>query len=260
MNNPLYSKLKFYWDSIPLPDQVKRLIVIFSIFIVGLVIARHYLLPTTFGEKGHYRAAAVDSVLTLPTHYAGQEVCAECHDEQALAKNNSNHQKVSCEICHGPGEKHVNEPTENHLLMPSQRDLCQNCHAYDASRPTGFPQIIPTTHNPMEPCMSCHNPHNPETPHTPEECSACHGNIARTKAVSHHAKLECTQCHKTPDNHKIDPRTYRASKPNDRTFCGGCHGKDAKSSKEIPRIDIQSHYTAHLCWQCHYPHYPEVNQ
>ena len=121
-----------------------------------------------------------------------------------------------------------------------------------------FPQIDKTTHNPLKSCMSCHEPHNPKPPHIPEECGACHGEIARTKAVSHHASLECIQCHATPEEHKVNPMSVRPSKPQEREFCGKCHGEEAESDKKIPRVDMQSHETSHVCWQCHYPHYPEV--
>jgi ribosomal protein S27AE len=132
------------------------------------------------------------------------------------------------------------------------------CHGYNPSRPTGFPQIDPVTHNPLKPCISCHNPHAPEPPHTPEECGACHGQIARTKAVSHHADLPCTRCHETNQQHKIAPLTSRPTKPVARAFCGQCHAPDAKSDKDIPRVDMASHGERYVCWQCHYPHSPEL--
>ncbi len=247
-----------FWRRVPFPDQVKRLLIIFIVILAALVTVRSYLTPPTFGEFGHYRSAAVDSISALPVAYAGQEICAECHNEQAARKLSSHHQKVSCEVCHGPGALHTEDPAENHPEVPRQRDMCALCHAYNASKPTGHPQIDPALHNPMEPCMSCHDPHDPKPPHVPEECSACHGEIARTKAVSPHAALECIQCHKTPEEHKSTPHMIRPGKPQDRAFCGGCHAKDAKSAANIPRVDLNTHETKYVCWQCHYPHYPEV--
>ncbi len=246
------------WKSIPFPDQIKRLLIIFIILVIMLITVRNYLMPPTFVKEGHYRAAAIDSILALPIHYAGQEACSECHDEYVALKQTSYHQNVACEVCHGPGANHVEDPSENTPSAPRQRGLCPLCHIYNASKPTGFPQINIVTHNPLEPCMSCHEPHDPKPPQPPEECGACHGEIARTKAVSHHAALECTQCHSAPEAHKKDPRSFRPSKPRKRTFCGGCHGENAESAGEIPRVDLQSHEPDHACWQCHYPHYPEV--
>ena len=44
--------------------------------------------------------------------------------------------------------------------IPRQRrGPCLYCHTYLASRPTGFPQIIESVHNPTKPCITCHDPH-----------------------------------------------------------------------------------------------------
>jgi hypothetical protein len=148
------------------------------------------------------------------------------------------------------------------------------CHAYDASRPTGFPQINPTAHNPLKPCISCHNPHDPVPPRVPQECSACHGQIERTKAVSSHALLPCTTCHRATPQHRTSPRAALPTKPETREFCGTCHAKGAAdgllqgvpaaeaqrlgaAKKAAPKIDISDHGGSYLCWQCHYPHLPE---
>ena len=32
----------------------------------------------------------------------------------------------------------------------------------------------------------------------------------------------------------------------------------ADSPAEIPRVDLASHAGRDLCWQCHYPHFPEA--
>jgi hypothetical protein len=240
-----------------MPKQLSRLIIVFAVLAGGMLFARHRLLPKTFGERGHYRAAAVTTIQNLPVKYAGREVCAGCHAEIAAMHSANRHQSVSCEVCHGPAAAHTESPTEVQLPKPNKRAGCPLCHRYDPSRPTGFPQIDPQTHNPMKPCITCHNPHRPETPHVPGECGACHGEIARTKAVSRHAGLGCNQCHNAPVQHKVTPRTVHPEKPRTRAFCAKCHGKDANSPKEIPRIDVDTHGGRYLCWQCHYPHLPE---
>jgi len=241
-----------------MPQQLTRLFIVFGLLVAALVAARHFLVPKTFGQLGHYRAAAVDGIAALPIKYAGREVCATCHDDIAKLHGGHRHANVACEVCHGPAAAHVNAPTEIHPPAPRERARCPLCHGYDPSRPTGFPQIDPATHNPMKPCISCHNPHAPEPPHVPEECAACHGEIARTKAVSPHALLPCTQCHQTDKEHKIAPATSRPTIPTTRAFCGQCHAPEAKSPKNIPRVDMAAHGGRYVCWQCHYPHYPEL--
>lgn len=241
-----------------MPPQLTRLLVVFGVFVGALAAGRYFLIPETFGERGHYRAAAVTSIEQQPIHYAGREACAACHAEIADRHSGGRHQSLSCEVCHGPAAAHIQSPSENRLPAPRKRDYCPLCHRYDPSRPTGFPQIDPVAHNPLKACINCHNPHQPEPPHAPEECSACHGEIARTKAVSRHALLSCTQCHTTPVRHKTTPRQVRPDKPRTREFCGRCHAQGARGPQQAPQVDMETHGRRYLCWQCHYPHLPEV--
>jgi hypothetical protein len=241
-----------------MPQQVVRLAVAFALLAALFVVGREVLVPETFGETGHYRAAAVDSIVAHPIKYAGRDICGVCHTRIAEKRETSNHRGVSCEVCHGPAATHVASPGEVKPPAPRERGFCPLCHGYDASRPTGFPQIDPVAHNPLVPCMSCHDPHAPEPPVVPGECTACHGQIGRQKTVSHHATLPCEICHETPDEHKVTPRAVRPGKPTDRGFCGICHGEGAPSPSHVPRISLSTHGDDYLCWQCHYPHYPET--
>ncbi len=241
-----------------MPQQVTRLLTLFAVLAVVLVTGRHFLVPPTFGKLGHYRAAAVDAIAAQEVKYAGRQACVVCHEQEAAVHSRGHHQTVACEVCHGPGAAHVNSPGEVKPPAPRRREFCPVCHGYDSSRPTGFPQIDPVAHNPLQPCINCHQPHAPEPPHVPEQCSACHAEIARTKALSHHALLACTRCHETDKKHLVTPRLSLPQKPRTREFCAECHAREAKSSKEIPRIDLATHNPRYVCWQCHYPHFPEL--
>jgi hypothetical protein len=239
------------------PDQVIRLAILFAVAIAALLFVRHHFVPPTFGEQGHFRAAAIPAIASLPMHYAGSQVCGDCHEDEAALKQGSYHRGVACETCHGAAAAHVDAPDETQPIRPTSRDACLTCHRYVPSRPTGFPQIVETTHNPDKLCVECHNPHDPTPPVTPTACSGCHATVARTKAVSPHARLECTTCHQVPDQHRQSPRLYPAKKPTEREFCGTCHAKDAPSDPRIPRVEMATHGERYVCWQCHYPHYPE---
>jgi hypothetical protein len=241
-----------------MPQQLSRLLVIFGLLMVSLLAARHFLVPKTFGRQGHYRAAAVEAVAAAKIQYAGHQACGACHEEITRTRAAGRHRTVACEVCHGPAAGHVASPTEVRLSAPKQRGYCTLCHGYDPARPTGFPQIDPASHNPVRPCISCHRPHAPETPRTPEECSACHGSIARTHAVSNHALISCTRCHEAQKQHRITPQLSRPTKPVSRDFCAQCHAREASSPKEIPRVDVATHGEGYACWQCHYPHFPEA--
>lgn len=241
-----------------MPEQVSRLLVVFALFIGAVVFVRVFLIPPALKETGFHRASTIERVAAQEVRYMGTESCSECHDEQPEALENSRHQALSCETCHGPGYMHVADPSSALPRVPRERRLCPQCHAFNPSRPTGFPQINPRAHNPLRPCITCHEPHDPAPPEPPHECSACHAEIARTKAVSPHALLDCTVCHSAPTEHRATPRLVRASKPASRAFCGTCHDEDASGPLEAPRIDIHSHEPKYTCWQCHYPHLPEA--
>ncbi len=249
--------LKSFWNGIP--EQAKRLVIIFTIVIVVLIAARSILVPHDFGKYGHYRASAADEIISQKIKYAGHEICTECHEDIAEVKSSGYHKNVSCEVCHGPAAIHAEETDTEGLQAPRGRGYCPLCHEYLASRPTGFPQIVSASHNPVKPCITCHEPHDPKPSEPPKECSACHANIARTLTISHHTYVTCIRCHETPEEHKVNPRQYTPSKPDSREFCGGCHSVDASSERGIPRVEIATHGERYVCWQCHYPHLPEAN-
>ncbi len=242
-----------------IPDQIKRLIVPFVLLAVVLVVMRYFLVPRSFGEYGHYRADAVDEIAHLDIKNAGHEACSVCHPDITQLKSTGHHRDVSCEVCHEPAQAHSDDPTGVKPPAPRDRGVCSLCHGYHPSRPTGFPQILPTTHNPMKPCFTCHNPHDPRPPHAPKECSSCHLHIARIMSESAHADLSCTRCHETSKKHMVEPKDFRSTTPIERGFCGGCHAAGAHGPKEFPRVDMMEHYNEYLCWQCHYPHLPEAH-
>ena len=240
-----------------IPHQLVPLGILFILGIAALIAARQVLVPKTFGEYGHYRAAAVDEIANLPESYAGITVCADCHDDKVEELHGGRHRTLSCEVCHGAALAHAEDPGEMMPTIPRGRDFCPVCHGYNPARPSGFPQIVTSLHNPGKPCMECHYPHQPVTPTTPSECSACHREIVNQKSVSHHVNLKCTTCHEVPKRHFDEPRAVLAKKPTSNTLCGGCHARGADSPIGIPRIDVESHAGRYKCWDCHYPHFPE---
>jgi hypothetical protein len=240
-----------------LPEQVTRLGLVVGVIVLGTLVTRFYLLPAPLVSGELQRAATVERWVATPLKFAGSEACQGCHEDVAVKKAKGFHKNLACEGCHGPAVKHAEDPGAAKPAAPRDRKFCPVCHTYDASRPTGFPQINPTAHNPLKPCVACHSPHEPVPPRTPAACAACHAQIERTKAVSSHALLECTTCHTTPERHKTAPRSALPSKPETREFCARCHAKDATVVKEAPKIDVSAHGGSYRCWECHYPHLPE---
>lgn len=239
-----------------IPEQVKRLAAVIGVIVFSAFALRFYVIPKDLVSTPIHRATTVERELAKPVKFAGAETCVVCHDAEGTTKARSFHRSLSCEGCHGPASAHASDPGATKPPAPRDRRFCPVCHAYDPSRPTGFPQINPTTHNPLKACIDCHDAHDPSPPQTPQSCSACHAQIERTKAVSSHALLACTTCHTTPEQHKISPRSALPSKPQGREFCAGCHGLSS-TRKDAPKIDVTTHEMPYMCWQCHYPHLPE---
>jgi hypothetical protein len=238
-----------------IPEQVRRLSIVIGVILTGVVATRYVILPSSLIDRPSQRQSTVQREATKKIAFAGASICGDCHQEQASKKKDSYHKTVACETCHGPAVVHTGDPSTKPVL-PRGRDFCLRCHAYDASRPTGFPQINPVLHNPLKSCVTCHNPHDPVPPEIPRECSACHAQIANIKSVSPHALIGCTTCHSVPVKHKIAPRSVRPTKPERREFCGKCHDKES-GRKDAPKIDLTTHGERFLCWECHYPHLPE---
>lgn len=240
------------------PEQLVRLSVVFAVLIGGTAATYIWVIPASLTDTELHRSSTVSREVAKPLAYAGASVCKECHEDEHLLRVSGYHNTLACETCHGPLYGHSEDPLEVAATAPRQREFCPICHAYDAARPTGFPQIDAVRHNPVKPCIDCHDPHDPEPSEIPQECSACHARIFNTKAVSPHALLDCEVCHTAPDEHKTSPRLVSPTKPRDREFCGTCHGMDA-TRQGTPRVDLGTHEEKYLCWQCHFPHMPELD-
>jgi hypothetical protein len=239
-----------------LPEQVRRLGLVIGVIVVGVLITRFFLIPRSLISDELHRASTVQREIAKPVRLAGSSACQTCHEDISIQVRKGYHKNLMCEGCHGAAARHAEDPGQGKPFASRDRKFCPVCHSYDASRPTGFPQINPTAHNPVKPCITCHNPHDPVPPKTIEACSACHPQIQRTTAVSSHALLKCTTCHVVPAQHKKTPRSALPSKPESREFCGTCHARGA-TERDAPKVDLSTHGGTFLCWQCHYPHLPE---
>jgi hypothetical protein len=238
------------------PEQVRRLAVVVGALVALILLVRFVIVPPSLVSRELHWSTTVERETAKPIRFAGSSACQGCHEDVATRKGQSYHRGLACEGCHGPAGPHAEDPGATKPTASKDRKLCHVCHAYDPARPTGFPQINPTTHNPLAPCVSCHNPHDPVPPTVPRECAACHGQIERTKAVSSHALLPCTTCHQAPERHRVTPRVALPTKPQTREFCGTCHAQGA-ARKDSPKVDLAEHGGRFLCWECHYPHLPE---
>ena len=129
-------------------------------FLIFLVV-RHFVVPPTFGEYGHYRGAAIGEIAARPVKFAGHQTCEACHSDIADTKTAGKHAHVNCEACHQALADHANDPTSVTPILPDTTVLCARCHTASAAKPAGFPQVNPAEHSGGMPCKTCHNPHSP---------------------------------------------------------------------------------------------------
>jgi len=152
--------------------------------------------------------------------FVGADTCIACHDEVEKSYVDSPHGKAAnprapaamhqCETCHGPGEKHVDDPAVNTSIRKfskmAPRDVngvCLSCH-------TGSPHTAwqGSSHDARNlACTTCHSVHTPhsETAHlkTTTEiqlCATCHKvQAAKIQRASHMPLIEghmrCSSCH-----------------------------------------------------------------
>jgi uncharacterized CHY-type Zn-finger protein len=135
-----------------------------GLFVLAFLVfwaVRGFVVPKTFGQYGHYRAAALGDIAAHPAKYAGHETCEACHSDILDVKKNGKHAHVNCEACHGALEKHAEDPASVTPVLPDTAVLCARCHTASAAKPKDFPQVDPAEHANGVPCQTCHNPHSP---------------------------------------------------------------------------------------------------
>jgi hypothetical protein len=52
-----------------------RFAALFVMAFVAFLIIRHFVVPKSFGEYGHYRGAAIPEIAARPVHFAGHQTC-----------------------------------------------------------------------------------------------------------------------------------------------------------------------------------------
>ena len=148
-----------------MPVQVKRLLLVFAVFIGIMFVLKYLLTPESWREYGPYRGNALTEISGNEIKFVQMETCAACHDSIADLKTHGLHISIQCEICHGPGYKHAdeaNEPENNDMEIPEGSQICLRCHTKNAASPKNIiKQIDAVEHSEGEECITCHNPHQP---------------------------------------------------------------------------------------------------
>jgi DnaJ-class molecular chaperone len=144
-----------------MPPQLKVLIPLFVIFIAIFVVIRHFLVPVSFGEYGHYRGNSLIDNANREIVYSTKETCIECHPDINEKLQSDLHAHLSCVVCHGPGLEHANSPDASNIIKLSGRDHCGRCHGLNPARAKdAITQIdVKAHHIEKDNCIECHNPH-----------------------------------------------------------------------------------------------------
>lgn len=151
--------------------------ILLFLFLFAAVIARHFMIPESFGREGHYRYASLTEFMAQPLVHGSRTSCAQCHEKEYDAQKEGPHAPVSCAGCHAPLSLHA-KGEEKIADMPSNRSYrgCIVCHQKLRARPQSIKQIVPRKHledvGVLEPgekipdgaCLVCHNPHTTKEP------------------------------------------------------------------------------------------------
>jgi len=140
-----------------------RLSGLFGAAVAAFLVVRPFFVPETFGDLGHYRAAAITDVQARPMHYADRATCETCHGDVVALRieKQSRHAALNCQGCHGPLAAHVASEGEQKPTLPDVVPLCTRCHEQSAGRQKRIPQVDPAEHSGGEKCSTCHLPHAP---------------------------------------------------------------------------------------------------
>jgi hypothetical protein len=149
--------------------HIIRAVLLLVLAAVMFVLVRHFLIPKTFGDFGHFRFSSIGDYTAQQPLHGAPGACAECHDEEPAAHAGSKHASVQCESCHGPLGTHVKDGEQiGSMTVNRSPDLCGLCHESLTARPKGFPQVVLADHvieNGKQlaegVCLECHDAHNP---------------------------------------------------------------------------------------------------
>ena len=147
------------------------------------------MVPDTWGEKGHYRAAALTEEVARERKLVSATECWTCHEDQQALFSESAHREVHCFNCHDHLLEHFNLCTKAvadakaagqdpkkakcgplGMKLDSIKPACVRCHTQLTGRPKGFTTINQNEHleengaeNPKSPkaCLECHSGHKP---------------------------------------------------------------------------------------------------
>jgi len=154
--------------------HIWRVVIILIGVGVFVVSGRSFMLPSSFGQAGHFRYDSISEYMAKPLRHGGDASCEKCHEKNFALHETGKHQTVRCEVCHGALSLHVVDGKKvADARVPRKYEWCAICHQAQPAKPAGFPTINIKDHlatmtgspvtDPIDPavCLGCHNPHDP---------------------------------------------------------------------------------------------------
>jgi predicted CXXCH cytochrome family protein len=185
--------------------------------------------------------------------YSGTESCAPCHPKESEEFANNPHAKYAadakdaksegCEVCHGPGSKHIEDPQAKDAIYNPKKnpEMCYQCHA-NTKAEFNLQYHHPVKEGKMS-CQDCHSVHGEEAVPGVQSmelegqdatCLKCHPNLKGPFVYEHDAMKEgCSVCH-TPHG-SVSKKLLTAR---DQNLCFKCHFEQI-----YPKVGAQTHGT-----------------
>lgn len=235
-----------------MPKHIVRLLVLVAVVATVAFSAKHFLIPDSFYQYGHYRGNAVAEIASKIPKLQGSASCRSCHKEiyaewtagihRRATRNNATMGVVykygpGCEVCHtGPAGNH---PSKDPMPLSIEDRVTTITHLDRKVHPSNVPgRVLMLSPQDMRGlCLNCHE----KLEARPKE--------QKQIEVANHSGIEfCTKCH-----NPHSPRIIYASMPLGRrgdaqagkavaAACVGCHGeKGISTSPMFPNLAGQ-HY------------------
>jgi DmsE family decaheme c-type cytochrome len=207
--------------------------------------------------------AAVDPALEGATFLRDDRLCGDCHGPEIAGYEHTRHARAlgvggaaTCESCHGPRSRHVEDPGEGipFLELPpaTQSAICQQCHAAGTQLHWhgGAHQMADLS------CSSCHHVMERRSDRalltqatTTDTCQSCHAEVrAQMMRPSRHpvreGRMDCASCHEPHGS--IAPAMTKGRTVNDG--CLSCHA-DKRGPFLWEHAPVRE-----SCLTCHDPH------
>jgi hypothetical protein len=155
-------------------------------------------------------SSAFFTVTPVQAEYAGSDACSLCHPAVFTAWQQTRHNPfISCEVCHGPGSKHILTLSPQFIVINTSSGLCGGCHSRNdgsvIEAQNGFIKYqqqynewLGTSHAQADiSCATCHNPHysvsTDRTRAIKVACTTCHP--TKHVGLTMEGLVDCEQCH-----------------------------------------------------------------